>query len=178
MGYFYLKALHLIFIVTWFSGLFYIVRLYVYHAEALEKPEPDKSILINQFSIMEKRLWYGITWPSAILTLTFGISLATNFLPITDYPWLITKIGLVSGLFAYHLYCGKIRKDLNSGNAHYTSMKLRVLNEVSTLFLISIVFLVVLKSHLSMLWGLIGLIVFSAVLMIAIKLYKKKRLAQ
>ncbi|MDH5581730.1 MAG: CopD family protein [Bdellovibrionales bacterium] len=175
MSFFYLKALHFIFVVTWFSGLFYIVRLYVYHAEALEKSDPEKSILVNQFSIMEKRLWYGITWPSAILTILFGLSLAHNFLPLSENSWLVSKLFLVLGLFIYHLYCGKIRKDLNSGKGRYSSFKLRILNEVSTLFLISIVFLVVLKSHLSMLWGLLGLILFSIVLMMAIRIYKKIR---
>jgi putative membrane protein len=70
--YFYIKALHIIFIVTWFSGLFYIVRLFVYSAEANLKAEPERTILLNQFGIMQKRLWYGITWPSAILTFIFG----------------------------------------------------------------------------------------------------------
>ena len=63
----YLKALHLIFMVTWFAGLFYIVRLFIYHVEADKKEDPEKTILTNQFKLMEKRLWYGITWPSAIL---------------------------------------------------------------------------------------------------------------
>ncbi|HVF96269.1 MAG TPA: CopD family protein, partial [Flavisolibacter sp.] len=70
--YAYLKALHIIFIVTWFAGMFYIVRLFIYNTEAAEKPEPEKSILQKQFSIMSKRLWFGITWPSAVMTLVFG----------------------------------------------------------------------------------------------------------
>ncbi len=68
----YIKPLHVIFIVTWFAGLFYIVRLFIYHTEAETKPEPEKSILQTQYKLMEKRLWYGITWPSMILTLVFG----------------------------------------------------------------------------------------------------------
>ena len=68
----YVLSLHIIFIVTWFAGLFYIVRLFIYHTEAEAKPEPEKSILQNQYKIMEKRLWYGITWPSLVLTLIFG----------------------------------------------------------------------------------------------------------
>src|SRR6476661_6146732 len=72
-AYWYIKALHIIFVVTWFSGLFYIVRLFIYTTEANEKPEPERTILIKQFQIMMKRLWYGITWPSAVLTLLFGL---------------------------------------------------------------------------------------------------------
>ena len=72
MDFSYLKALHIIFVVTWFAGLFYIVRLFIYHSEAESKPEPERSILQKQYKLMEKRLWYGITWPSMILTITFG----------------------------------------------------------------------------------------------------------
>ena len=70
--YFYVKALHIIFVVTWFSGLFYIVRLFIYSAEAHLKPEPERTILLRQFGQMQHRLWYIITWPSAILTLVLG----------------------------------------------------------------------------------------------------------
>ena len=97
--YFYIKALHIIFIVTWFSGLFYIVRLFVYSAEANAKTEPEKSILLKQFSIMQKRLWYGITWPSAILTLIFGtwIGILYGSLP----TWLLVKLLLCARDFLY-----------------------------------------------------------------------------
>jgi len=72
MDYFYLKALHIIFIVTWFAGLFYIVRLFIYHTEAQDEEEVARIILQKQYKIMSKRLWYGITWPSAILTAILG----------------------------------------------------------------------------------------------------------
>ena len=78
MAYAYYKALHIIFVVTWFAGLFYIVRLFIYHVEALEKAEPEKSILANQFKVMQKRLMYGITWPSMFLTVIFGSLLLAN----------------------------------------------------------------------------------------------------
>src|ERR1035437_10068394 len=99
----YIKALHIIFIVTWFSGMFYIVRLFIYNTEANEKDEPARSILMNQYNIMIKRLWFGITWPSAILTLIFGpwmwYSLYTfNILP----QWLLIKLCFVLGLYLYH----------------------------------------------------------------------------
>ena len=70
--YIYLKALHIIFIVTWFAGMFYIVRLFIYNTEAAGKAEPERGILQGQFSVMIRRLWFGITWPSAILTLILG----------------------------------------------------------------------------------------------------------
>ena len=98
--YSYVKALHIIFIVTWFSGLFYMVRLFIYHTEAAEKPEPAKSILQQQFRVMIRRLWLGITWPSAILTLIFGpwMMILLDAVP----TWLAIKLGFVAGLYGYH----------------------------------------------------------------------------
>lgn len=175
MSYFYLKALHIIFVVTWFAGLFYIVRLFIYHTEAQELEEPKKSILIDQFKIMEKRLWYGITWPSAIVTILFGLSLLHNYFPLTDNPWLMVKLFFVFGLFLYHLSCHKIFKQLQNDKIKYSSTSLRVWNEVATIFLVAIVFLVVLKDIAHMGYGLLGLIIFTFILMMGIKIYKKIR---
>lgn len=179
MSFLYSKALHIIFVVTWFAGLFYIVRLFIYYAEAAEKPEPEKSILQKQLLLMQKRLWYGITWPSAILTFIFGFSnvyLLHLYDPFPD--WLIWKLAFVAGLYVYHFLCHSIFKQQQQGIVRYSATKLRIWNEVATLFLISIVFLVVLKSSLSMLWGIIGLILFSAILMLAIRIYKRMREAK
>jgi putative membrane protein len=171
--YFYIKALHIIFVVTWFSGLFYIVRLFVYNAEAHTKEEPERTILMEQFGLMQKRLWYGITWPSAILTLIFGtwIGLLYGSLP----TWLLVKLFFVLGLFAYHLSLHKIFKQQQNGNFSWSSQRLRMWNEVATLFLIAIVMLAVVKELLSVVWGLAVLIAFALVLLFAIKLYKKYR---
>ncbi|MDX5436271.1 MAG: CopD family protein [Pontibacter sp.] len=176
MSYLYLKAFHIIFVVTWFAGLFYIVRLFIYFTEASEKDEPERSILQKQFSIMQKRLWYGITWPSAILTLIFGTSIVITLQLYDPFPgWLLWKLAFVAGLYVYHFFCHSIFKQQQHGVLKYTSTQLRIWNEVATLFLISIVFLVVLKNALSMVWGIIGLILFSAMLMLAIRVYKRVR---
>lgn len=172
MSFFYLKALHIIFVVTWFAGLFYIVRLFIYHSEALKFENTKKEILCKQYTIMENRLWYIITWPSAILTLIFGPSLLHMYFPLTDHPWLLTKIAFVCFLFIYHLYCGKILKSLQKGIA-YSGSKLRIFNEIATLFLFSIVFLVVLKDLINATQGLIGFMALSIILMLGIKVYKK-----
>lgn len=177
MSYYYLKALHLIFVITWFAGLFYIIRLFIYHSEASELPEPNKSILIDQYKIMERRLYYGITWPSAILTLIFGGSLIAHNLPLKDNHWLVTKLFFLLGLYLYHFSCGKILKEFKAGKIRFSSSSLRVWNEVSTLFLFAIVFLAVIKSLSALWWGVIGLLLLSAVLMIGIKAYKKIRLS-
>ncbi|WP_187262387.1 CopD family protein [Pontibacter beigongshangensis] len=173
MYFFYLKALHIIFVVTWFAGLFYIVRLFIYYAEANEKPDPERSILLKQYRLMQKRLWYGITWPSAILTFIFGLLILYVYGSIP--PWMVWKLFFVAGLYVYHFLCHSLFKQQQRGLIKYSSNQLRVWNEVATVFLISIVFLVVLKSSLSMLWGIIGLLIFSALLMLAIRIYKRLR---
>lgn len=171
--FFYIKALHLLFVVTWFSGLFYIVRLFVYSSEANDKPSTEREILLSQFAIMQKRLWYGITWPSAILTLLFGTWLAIlyNSLPM----WLMIKIGLVIGLFLYHITLHRIFLQQQRYYFKWNSQQLRFWNEVATLFLICIIMLAVVKQLLSLVWGLVGLGVFTLSLLLAIHLYKKYR---
>jgi putative membrane protein len=166
----YIKALHIIFIVTWFSGMFYIVRLFIYHREAQDKPEPEKSILGNQFAIMIKRLWYGITWPSAVLTLIFGLYLWSLYgvLP----TWLAVKLGFVALLFLYHLSLHHIFSQQMKGIFRYSSQQLRIWNEVATILLVAIVMLVVVKQSMSWLWGIIGLLAFVILLMGAIRIYK------
>lgn len=168
-----IKALHIIFIVTWFAGLFYIVRLFVYFTEAQEMEEPRRSILQDQYRIMMKRLWFGITWPSAILTLIFGPWMA--FLLGSIPVWLWIKLAFVLGLYFYFFFLHGIYKDLQAGVVKRSSTQLRVWNEVATIFLVAIVFLVVLKSFLSMIWSMVGLIIFTACLMVAIKVYKRIR---
>ncbi len=171
--YFYIKALHIIFVVTWFSGLFYIVRLFIYTAEANKKQEPERTILLKQFALMQNRLWYIITWPSAILTLIFGtwIGILYGSLP----PWLLIKLGFVALLFAYHVSLHSIFKQQEKGNFKWTSQRLRMWNELATLFLIAIVMLAAVKQLLNAVWGIIGFIAVALLLMIAIKIYKKLR---
>ena len=170
MSYLYIKALHIIFIVTWFSGMFYIVRLFIYNAEAQEKERVERDILTRQFSIMIKRLWLGITFPSAILTLIFG-SLMWYLLGVTP-EWLMLKLGFVVGLYAYFFTLNAIYQQQMKGIFRYTSQQLRIWNEVATIFLIAIVMLVVVKDNMSFVWGLLGLFLFVVLLLSAINLYK------
>jgi len=171
--YLYVKALHIIFIVTWFAGMFYIVRLFIYNTEANNKDEPASTILKEQFSLMIKRLWFGITWPSAILTLIFG-SWMWYLLDATP-QWLIIKLAFVAGLYAYHFTLHLILNQQRKGIFKYSSQQLRIWNEVATIFLVAIVMLVVVKQNMSWFWGLIGLLAFVILLMSAIKLYKTMR---
>ncbi|MDZ7878338.1 MAG: CopD family protein [Saprospiraceae bacterium] len=169
----YIKALHIIFIVTWFSGMFYIVRLFVYNTETHEKTEPERSILLNQLRLMTKRLWLGITVPSAVLTLIFGTWLW--YLYGVTPQWLALKLGFVGGLYLYFLTLNTIYGQQMQGIFKYTSSQLRIWNEVATIFLVAIVMLVVVKENMSVVWSLVGLFLFIIVLMSAIKIYKNLR---
>jgi putative membrane protein len=176
----YIKALHIIFIVTWFAGMFYIVRLYIYNTEANARPEPEKSILQRQLNIMIKRLWLGITWPSAILTLIFGpwVMLNGNWDKLLLHEagkWLLIKLVFVVLLYVYHFTLHTLYKQQANGVYKYSSQQLRIWNEVATIFLVPIVMLATVKSSISWLWGLVGLIGFVIVLMSAIKIYKALR---
>ncbi len=150
--------------------MFYMPRLFIYDVEANEKTEPARSILHNQFAIMMKRLWYGITWPSAILTVLFGtwMGLLYNGLP----DWLIVKLCFVCGLYAYHFTLHKIFSMQQKGIYKFSSNQLRIWNEVATIFLVAIVIVVSVKQALSALWGIAGLIAFVLLLFSAIKIYK------
>ena len=175
--YSYLKALHIVFIVTWFAGLFYMPRLFIYNVEALEKPDGIKQALQEQFTIMMKRLWYGITWPSAILSLVFGSAILfmggwTSIIFMEEGRWLLIKLIFVVFLYLYHFSLQIILNQQVKGIFNYTSQQLRLWNEVATVFLIAIVMLVVVKQSISLVWGLVGLIAFIALLMSAIKIYK------
>jgi putative membrane protein len=172
--YFYIKAIHIIFVVTWFAGLFYMPRLLIYNVEASEKPEPDRSILMEQFKLMQRRLWYGITWPSAILTLIFGLWMWHLYGDKTA-DWLLVKLGFVVGLYIYHIYTHVIFRQQQRGVFKLSSMQLRIWNEVATIFLIAVVFLVVVKDALVWTKALGGLAVLILMLLAAIKIYKAVR---
>lgn len=155
MAYLVTKALHVIGIVCWFAGLFYVVRLFIYHVEAQDEAPPKREILTAQFALMARRLWLGITIPSMVLTAATGGWLLT-YHPIAQSPWLHLKFALLAALFAYHFHCGWIRKQLVEGKRPLTSTQLRAYNEVATFLLVGIVFAAVSKTVATALWALVG----------------------
>jgi putative membrane protein len=178
--YLYLKALHIIFIVTWFAGMFYIVRLFIYNTEANEKAEPERSILQKQFAIMVRRLWFGITWPSAILTLILGPWVMFNGnwdkqLFNASGRWLFIKLIFVLFLYVYHLSLHKIYRQQSRGIFKHTSQFLRIWNEVATIFLVAVIMLATVKVGMSLIWGVGGLVAFIVILMSAIRIYRHLR---
>lgn len=175
MTFLYLKAVHIVFVVTWFAGLFYFPRLLIHITESHHKSEPEKSILLKQLYPMARRLWYGITWPSAVVTLCMGIIMLINQPDWLRQGFMHMKLTLVLLLYAYHLSLQYILNRLEKGIVKFSSQQLRIWNEVATLFLIAIVFIIVLKNSLSMVWGLAGLIIVAFAILTGIKWYKKFR---
>ncbi|MEE9407997.1 MAG: CopD family protein [Polaribacter sp.] len=175
MDFEYIKALHIIFVVTWFAGLFYIVRLFIYHVEAEKKEAPAKEILQTQYKLMSKRLWYIITWPSAILASTFAFWMLFQRPGYLEMPWMHVKLAFVLALYFYHYSCHRIFNDLQKDIIKYSALKLRIFNEIATIILFAVVFLVTLKSAINWVWGVVGIILFGVIMMMSIKLYKKIR---
>ena len=172
---FTIKALHVIFIVTWFAGLFYIVRLFVYQAEAKDRPANEKEVLVPQFKLMAKRLWFGITWPSMILATTFGVWMLLDNPAMLQVGYMQIKMGFVAGLIIYHFVCHsfyqKLQLDIDTKSGNFY----RIWNEVATLFLVAIIFIIIMKSAINWMYATAGFIAFALLLMIAIKLYKRIR---
>jgi putative membrane protein len=174
----YLKSLHLIFVITWFAGLFYIVRLFVYQIEAADKCSPEKEILQKQYKIMAYRLWYIITWPSAILASIFAFWL----LFFTDLgrawllmPWMQVKLGFVFLLYLYQIKCQQIFRQLQNDEVKFSTNFMRLWNEGATIILFAVVFLVILKNAFNWIYGVIGIILFSVLIMLGFKFYKRIR---
>ena len=160
----YLKSLHLIFVITWFAGLFYIVRLFVYQIEANDKASPEKEILQKQYKIMTYRLWYIITWPSADIGKAW-----------MQMPWMHVKLGFVFVLYLYHYKCQIIFKELQNNEVKYTTNFMRLWNEGATIILFAVVFLVILKNAVNWIYGVVGIMLFSVLIMLGFQFYKKIR---
>ena len=165
----------MIFVITWFAGLFYIPRLFIYHIEAWQKPLPDKEILSEQLKLMTRRLWYIITWPSAILSTIFAIWLLILMPGWLQQPWMHVKLAFVVLLFGYHFKCHQIFKQMQRDEIKYTSQFMRIWNEVATIILFAVVFLVILKSAFNWIYGIVGMLVLVVLLMLGIKMYKRYR---
>ncbi|MBG6236930.1 putative membrane protein [Pedobacter sp. CAN_A7] len=175
MAYLYVQAVHIIFVVSWMAGLFYSVRLFIYHTEANDKPEQERLILQREYEKIEHKLWHIITTPAMVLTVAAGVTMIVLRPGLLQMPWLHVKLAFVIGLLAYHFICQRMMNQLKNGVFKLSSFKLRLWNEVATILLVAIVFTVVLKSAVDWLYGLIGLLLFSTVIMMAVKWYKSYR---
>jgi putative membrane protein len=134
----WLKAFHIVFVVTWFAGLFYLPRLFVYHVAASDATSRDR------FVVMERRL-FGMMTMGGVLAIAFGLSMVATAPAYLDFLWLRVKLVLVAALVVYHLWCGKLLRDLRDGRSGHSQRWYRLFNEVPLLFLIAIVVLAVVK---------------------------------
>ena len=170
-----IKSLHIIFMVSWFAGLFYIVRLFIYHVEASGKGSPEKEILEKQFKLMQKRLWYIITFPAMVGTVIFGSWMFVLKPELFEFGYMHVKLTFAVLLIVYHFICHKVFLNLQNDNVKYTSGKLRIWNEVATLFLVAIVFIIEMRHMMNWIYGVLGFFGVAILLMMGIKLYKKTR---
>jgi len=170
------KCIHIIFVVSYFAGIFYMVRLFIYHTEALEKEEPERSILHKQFSFMEERLWNIITVPALILMVLSGIYMfyVMQWVYFTQ-GWMHVKLLFIAFLLWYHYYSWRIMKRLQAGQTTLTSVQLRMLNEVATIILFVVVFAVVLRGYFVAYWyaSLLAFVAMGVLIMLVVKLVNK-----
>jgi putative membrane protein len=157
--------------ISWFAGLFYVVRLFVYHAEASERSEEERRVLLPQLELMQTRLWSIITTPAMLLTLGAGSYMIYELGTVPG--WLRLKLGLLVLLVAYHVTCGVIRRQQLGRTSRWSSRHLRIWNEGATMLMVGIVFLAVFKHAMSVVWGVAGLVALGVVLMTAMRLYRR-----
>ena len=175
MALLYLKALHVVGFVSWFAGLFYWLRIFVYLAEAKEREEPARSILWEQFTKMERRVYAIIVRPAAGITLVGGVGMLVVNPGYLQLGWLQVKLALVAGLLAFQAYAKTYVASLEAGERAARPERLRMMNEVPTVFLLVIVLLAVLRSGLDALTAVVVVVVFVAGLGAGIKYYKEYR---
>ena len=173
--YLYIKALHLIFVITYFAGLFYMPRLMVYLVEAADRPQAASDIIIPQLQLMMRRLWQIITVPSAILGLIFGLWMLWINPFLLGKSWMLVKLVFVGLLVLYHIKTHRFYKAFLEGNCQRSARFFRIWNEGATLILFAVIFLAILKDSIHWIFGLLGLFGLAFLLMLGIRLYKRHR---
>lgn len=181
-SYYALKAIHIIFMVSYFAGIFYLIRLYVYYIDAKDKPKPEREILRKQYIYMISRLWDIITVPAGIIMLITGIFMMINTkgdisFYILREPWFHIKLVFVSCLGVYHYWSWKCIKRIKKGTFHTTSVHLRMMNEVATIILFAVIFIVIFKQYFMGMWLslLISFVVLVFVIMMVVKFVNRKK---
>ncbi len=164
-AYLWFKSLHIIGVVVWFAGLFYLVRLFIYHIETEELETEIKQVFRSQYSLMERRLANIITTPGMILATTMAAGLLIIQPSYLQQWWMQIKLALVFGLIIYHIFCYRIMASLQDGTCNLNGKQLRALNELPTIILVLVVMLVVFKNQFptsAATWFIIALVIFMA----------------
>jgi len=164
-AYLWFKTLHIVGVVVWFAGLFYLVRLFIYHVEAAELEPPLREAFQAQYGLMERRLANIITTPGLVLTVAMAIGLLVAQPAWLHQGWMHAKFAFVAALLAYHLFCYRLMGQLQAGSCRWGPKQLRALNELPTLLLVVVVMLVVFKAQFptgAATWLQVGLVLFMA----------------
>ena len=164
-AYLWFKTLHIVGVVVWFAGLFYLVRLFIYHREAEELSTELRGAFQAQYALMERRLANIITTPGMVVAVTMAAGLLIVNPAWLQQGWMHAKLAFVAGLLAYHLFCYRLMGQLQSGRCQWSAKQLRALNELPTLLLVIVVMLVVFKAQFptgAATWLIVGLVVFMA----------------
>jgi len=178
VAYYWLKTFHIIGVVVWFAGLFYLVRLFVYHQEARSKESPEREVLERQYSIMEARLLNIITTPGMLITLGTAGGLLYVLPEYLKQGWMHAKLSFVCLLVLYHLSCMRLMRSIQEGRCTWSAQRFRAFNEAPTLLLVAVVMLVVFKQSFpteASAWLMFGLVLS---MIAAIQLYAKRRRAR
>ncbi|MEE1945191.1 CopD family protein [Pedobacter sp. KR3-3] len=173
--YSFFLAVHVVFVISWMAGLFYILSLFIYHTEANTKEEPARSILVAQFTKMEATVWKIIATPAMIISVLAGSLMLYTHPYLFQFGWMLVKLGFVAGLLVYHFICQRMMKQLRAGNYTLNSFRLRLWRELATIFMVAIVFIVILKNAVDWIYGLVGIMGLATVIMMGVKFYKKVR---
>jgi putative membrane protein len=164
-AYLWFKTLHIVGVVVWFAGLFYLVRLFIYHREAEELEPALRQAFQNQYALMERRLANIITTPGMVVAVVCAAGLLSVNPAWLKEGWMHAKLGVVAVLLAYHAFCYRLMGQLAAGSCRWSPKQLRALNELPTLLLVAVVMLVVFKGQFptgAATWFLVGLVVFMA----------------
>ena len=177
---FFFKAIHVVGFVAWFAGLFYLVRIFVYHVEAFDKSQPEKDILSRQFNLMEWRVYKIIINPAMMITWTCGLVMLylQGLEWLQENPWMHIKLTLLILLTVYQIWMKRSIRKLESGERPYSSFQFRLLNELPTIFLLSIALLAVYRNTLDFLYAFLGVMAFAVLLFLGARLYKRSREGQ
>lgn len=175
MAYFWFKSFHIIGFVAWFAGLFYLPRLFIYHIEAEERPEPAKSVLKEEYSRIEKLLYKLIMMPAMIFTVAMAIGIISTEPAVFKETWLHVKIGLVALLIVFHFHCGRWMRQLDAGTCKLNSLQMRRINEIPTVLLGLIVLLAIFKNSLPTDITAIGTGLSVIAFAVIIQLYARRR---
>ncbi len=177
-AYLWFKSLHIVGVVVWFAGLFYLVRLFIYHREAEELEEPLRQAFQTQYALMERRLANIITTPGMAVAVAMAIGLLSVQPGWLQAGWMHAKLAVVAVLLAYHAFCYRLMGQLRQGSCRWSAKQLRALNELPTLLLVAAVLLVVFKNQFPTGWATWFLVALVVAMAASIQFYARWRRLQ